>query len=167
MFSPTAMPIRSCIRPIDELLSNCGPPHKKNVHFADSTTNQTSPTHPRAWRIKRSKPIPETTPTTSLTLISSLRSEKTKRNKKSSNSQVLVHRKSFTTKWTSIGVRDLFQWIEWILETWGSGRRAVLYIEMPNNKIEFHVTIYPFLFTFFKINWPFSSDSPFLILKAS
>ena len=82
MFNPTAMPIRSCIRPIDELLSNCGPPHKKNVHFADSTTNQTCPTHPRAWRIKRSKPIPETTPTTSLTLISSLRSENTKRNKK-------------------------------------------------------------------------------------
>ena len=66
----------------DELLSNYGPPHRKNVHFADSTTNQTSPTHPRAWRIKRSKPIPETTPTTSLTLISSLRSENTKRNKK-------------------------------------------------------------------------------------
>ena len=82
MFSPTAMPIRSCIRPIDELLSNCGPAHKKNVHFAVSTTNQTSPTHPRAWRIKRSKPIPETTPTTSLTLIFSLRSENTKRNKK-------------------------------------------------------------------------------------
>ena len=82
MFNPTAMPIRSCIRPIDELLSNCGPPHKKNVHFADSTTNQTSPTHPRAWRIKRSKPIPETTPTTPLNLISSLRSENTKRNKK-------------------------------------------------------------------------------------
>ena len=52
------------------------------MHFADSTTNQTCPTHPRAWRIKRSKPIPETTPTTSLTLISSLRSENTKRNKK-------------------------------------------------------------------------------------
>ena len=82
MFNPTAMPIRSCIRPIDELLSNCGPPHKKNVHFADSTTNQTSPTHPRAWRIKRSKPIPETTPTTPLNLISSLRGENTKRNKK-------------------------------------------------------------------------------------
>ena len=82
MFNPTAMPIRSCIRPIDELLSNCGPPHKKNVHFADSTTNQTSPTHPRAWRIKRSNPIPETTPTTPLNLISSLRSENTKRNKK-------------------------------------------------------------------------------------
>ena len=76
------MPIRSCIRPIYELFSNCGPPHRKNVHFADSTTNQTSPTHPRAWMIKRSKPIPETTPTTSLTLISSLRSENTKRNKK-------------------------------------------------------------------------------------
>ena len=55
---------------------------KKNVHFADSTTNQTSPTHPRAWRIKRSKPIPETTPTTPLNLISSLRSEYTKKNKK-------------------------------------------------------------------------------------
>ena len=82
MFNPTAMPIRSCIRPIDELLSNCGPPQKKNVHFADSTTNQTSPTHPRAWRIKRSKLIPETTPTTPLNLISSLRSENTKRNKK-------------------------------------------------------------------------------------
>ena len=82
MFNPSAMPIRSCIRPIDELLSNYGPPHRKNVHFADSTTNQTSPTHQRAWRIKRSKPIPETTPTTSLTLISSLRSENTKRNKK-------------------------------------------------------------------------------------
>ena len=82
MFNPTAMPIRSYIRPIDELLSNCGPPHKKNVHFADSTTKQTSPTHPRAWRIKRSKPIPETTPTTPLNLISSLRSENTKRNKK-------------------------------------------------------------------------------------
>ena len=88
------MPIRSCIRPIDELLSNCGPPHRKNVRFADSTTvapnfhagmtttNQTSPTHPRAWRIKRSKPIPETTPTTPLTLIPSQRSENSKRNKK-------------------------------------------------------------------------------------
>ena len=54
MFDPAAMPIRSCIRPIDELLSNCGPPHRKNVRFADPTTNQTSPTHPRAWRIKRS-----------------------------------------------------------------------------------------------------------------
>ena len=82
MFNPTAMPIRSCIRPIDEMVSNCGPPQKKNVHFADSTTNQTSPTHPRARRIKRSKPIPETTPTTPLNLISSLRSENTKRNKK-------------------------------------------------------------------------------------
>ena len=29
MFDPTAMPIRSCIRPIDELISNCGPPDKK------------------------------------------------------------------------------------------------------------------------------------------
>ena len=76
------MPIRSCIRPIDELLSNCGPPHKKNVHLAVTTTNQTSPTHPRAWKIKRSKPILETTPTTPLTLISSLRSEISKRNKK-------------------------------------------------------------------------------------
>ena len=75
MFDPAAMPIRSCIRPIDELLSNCGPPHRKNVRFADPTTNQTSPTHPRAWRIKRSKLIPETTPTTPLTLISSQRSE--------------------------------------------------------------------------------------------
>ena len=52
------------------------------MHFADSTTTQISPTHPRAWRIKRSKQVPETTPTTSLTLISSLLSENTKRNKK-------------------------------------------------------------------------------------
>ena len=64
------MPIRSCIRPIDELISNCGPPDKKNVRFADSATNQleTTPTHPRAWRIKRSAPIPQTP--TPLTLIS-------------------------------------------------------------------------------------------------
>ena len=64
------MPIRSCIRPIDELISNCGPPDKKNVRFADSATNQleTTPTHPRARRIKRSAPIPETP--TPLTLIS-------------------------------------------------------------------------------------------------
>ena len=69
MFDPTAMPIRSCIRPIDELISNCGPPDKKNGRFADSATNQleTTPTHPRAWRIKRSAPIPETP--TPLTLI--------------------------------------------------------------------------------------------------
>ena len=80
MFDPAAMPIRSCIRPIDELISNCGPLHRKNVHFADSTTvvtNQleTSPTHPRAWRIKRSapspdNPLPHLLPTTPLTLIS-------------------------------------------------------------------------------------------------
>ena len=81
MFDPAAMPIRSCIRPIDELLSNWGPRHRQNVRFADSTTNQTSPIHPRAWRIKRSKPIHETTPTTPLTLLSSL-SENSKRNKK-------------------------------------------------------------------------------------
>ena len=70
MFDPTAIPIRSCIRPIDELISNCGPPDKKNVRFADSATNQleTTPTHPRACRIKRSEPIPETP--TPLTLIS-------------------------------------------------------------------------------------------------
>ena len=86
---------------------------------------------------------------------------------KGSNSQVLFHRKSYTTKWTGNGVRDMFQCTQWILETWGSGRRAVLYIELPNNKIEFHVTIYRFLFTFFKINWPFSSDSLFHILEAS
>ena len=49
--------------------------------FGMTTTNQTSPTHPRAWRIKRSKPIPETTPTTPLTLIFSQRSENS-RNKK-------------------------------------------------------------------------------------
>ena len=68
MFDPAAMPIRSCIRPIDEMISNCGPPHRKNVRFADSapisdsTTNQleTTPTYPRAWRIKRRAPIPET-----------------------------------------------------------------------------------------------------------
>ena len=80
MFDPAAMPIRSCIRPIDELLSNCGPPHRKNVRFADSTTVvtnhlETSPIHPRAWRIKRSTPIPDNPlphllPTTPLTLIS-------------------------------------------------------------------------------------------------
>ena len=76
MFDPAAMPIRSCIRPIDELISNCGPPHRKNVRFADSTTvvtNQleTSPTHPRAWRIERSAPIPDNPlPTTPPTLIS-------------------------------------------------------------------------------------------------
>ena len=80
MFDPAAMTIRSCIRPIDELISNCGPPHRKNVRFADSTTvmtNQleTSPTHPRAWRIKRSAPIPDNPlphplPTTPPTLIS-------------------------------------------------------------------------------------------------
>ena len=63
----------------------------------------------------------------------------------------------------------MFQCTQWILETWGSGRRAVLYIELPNNKIEFHVTIYRLLFTFFKINFlkSFSSNSPFHILKAS
>ena len=68
MFDPAAMPIRSCIRPIDEMISNCGPPHRKNVRFADSapisdsTTNQleATPTYPRAWRIKRRAPIPET-----------------------------------------------------------------------------------------------------------
>ena len=92
---------------------------------------------------------------------------KYKKEQKSSNGQVLFHRKSYTTEWTSSGVRDMFQCTQWILGTWGSGRRAVLYIELPNNKIEFHVTIYRFLFTFFKINWPFSSDSPFHILKAS
>ena len=83
MFDPTAMPIRSSIRPIDERISKCVLPHK-NVRFADSATNQLFPTHPRAWRIKRSKPIPETTPKTSisLTLISSLWSEKSKKNKK-------------------------------------------------------------------------------------
>ena len=55
-----------------------------NVCFADSATNQTFPTHSRAWRIKRSKPIPETTPKTPipLTLISSLRSENSKKNRK-------------------------------------------------------------------------------------
>ena len=81
MFNPTAMPIRSCIRPVDELLSNCGPPHKKTCILP--TQPPIKPLrHPRAWRIKRSKPIPGTTPTTSLTLIPSLRSENTKRNKK-------------------------------------------------------------------------------------
>ena len=89
--------------------------------------------------------------------------QKSRRNK---NSKVLFHRKSYTTKWTSIGVRDFFQWNQWILETWGSRRQAV-YNEPPNNKIEFYVTIYRFLFTFFKIIRPFSSDSPFQILRAS
>ena len=89
MFDPAAMPIRSCIRPIDELLSNCGPPYRKNVRFADSTTNQleTTPTHPRAWRIKRSAPIPETTPT--LTLISSQRSGNSKEPFLSGNKKVV------------------------------------------------------------------------------
>ena len=58
--------------------------HTKDVRFADSATHQTFLTHSRAWRIKRSKPNPETTPktSTSLTLISSLRSEKSKKNRK-------------------------------------------------------------------------------------
>ena len=33
VFEPTVFPIRSCIRPIDELFSNCGPSIKKHVAF--------------------------------------------------------------------------------------------------------------------------------------
>ena len=76
------MPIRSCIHPIDELLSNCGPPHKKTCILP----TQPPIKHLRHIRelgeVKRSKLIPETTSTTPLTLISPLRSENSKRNKK-------------------------------------------------------------------------------------
>ena len=79
---------------------------------------------------------------------SNLREQKSSRNK---NSEVLFHRKSYITKWTSIGVRDFFQWLGnqslwWILETWGSGLRAVVYNELPNNKIEFQIIIYLFIY---------------------
>ena len=159
------MPIRSCIRPIDELLSNCGPPHKKRAFCrlnhqsnlsdtSESLEDQKKQTH--SW--DNSNNLTHSNPFST--------EWKYKREQKSSDSQVLFHRKSYTTKWRSNGVRDMFQCTQWILETWGPGRRAVLYFELPNNKIEFHVTIYRFLFTFFKINWPFSSDSPFHILKS-
>ena len=65
MFDPAHIPIRSCIRPIDELFSNCGVSLKKNVTFNEDVQffenigpeeceQQAIPT-PRAWRIRREK----------------------------------------------------------------------------------------------------------------
>ena len=143
MFDPAAMPIRSCIRPIDELLSNCGPPHRKNVRFADSTTTQTSPIHPRTWRIKRSKPISETTPTTPLTLLSSLRSGNSKRNKKVEKVKFSFTEKAILPNGQVSESLISFNEPNEYRKPWymNRRRRAVVYNELPNNKIEFKVTI--------------------------
>ena len=65
------IPIRSCLRMDDELVSNYGPVHHKHVRFADtkqcfgdivtSTNNSTFPplSRPRCWRIKSRNVISE------------------------------------------------------------------------------------------------------------
>ena len=69
LFDPTMIPIRSCLRMDDELVSNYGPVHHKHVRFADtiqcfgdivtSTSSSTLPplSRPRCWRIKPRNPI--------------------------------------------------------------------------------------------------------------
>ena len=72
LFDPTIIPIRSCLRIDDELVSNYGPVHHKHVRFSDSlqyfgditpnsTDNLTLPplSRPRCWRIKPRNPISE------------------------------------------------------------------------------------------------------------
>ena len=72
LFDPTLIPIRSCLRIDDELVSNHGPVHHKHVRFSDSvqffgditpnsTDNLTLPplSRPRCWRIKPRNPISE------------------------------------------------------------------------------------------------------------
>ena len=70
LFDPTMIPIRSCLRIDDELVSNYGPVHHKHVRFSDSlqyfgdiTPNSTDNltlqplSRPRCWRIKPRNPI--------------------------------------------------------------------------------------------------------------
>ena len=151
----------NCSQIVDHLTKKrafCWPNHQSNISdTSESLEDQKKQTH--SWDNSNNS-------THSNLFSTEWKFKKKQKRRRNKNSKVFFHRKSYTTKWTSIGVGDFFQWNQWILETWGSRQQAV-YNELPNNKIEFHVTIYRFLFTFFKINWPFSSDSPFQILKAS
>ena len=164
------MPIRSSrssIRSINELISNCGPPHKKtafcwlchqsnNSDTSESLEDQKKQTH--SWdNSNNSNPNDSNLSSTEWNL---------KKEQKNNQSKVLFHRKSYTTSWTSIGVHDFFRWNEWKLETRGSGMRVVLKNELSSNKIVFPNFIYRFLFTFFKANWSsFSPESPISIRK--
>lgn len=63
VFDPTTFPIRSCIRPVDELFSNCGMFLKKHVSFNENVEfieenvfqveHKVELVRPRAWRIKQ------------------------------------------------------------------------------------------------------------------
>ena len=136
------------------------------MRFADSTTSQASPTHQRAWKIKRSKPIPEITTKnpTPLTLISYLRSENSERNRKevkfSFIERAILQNGQLSESVISFNEPNKY---------WKPGApddEPFLDNDLPNNKIKLQIIIYRFLISFLKVNGIVSSESPFLILKA-
>ena len=68
VFDPLSFPIRSCIRPIDELISNCGPSLRKHVSFDEKVVfidnclttcaPQSMQSTPRTRRIRSNKKSP-------------------------------------------------------------------------------------------------------------
>ena len=56
VFHSDLIPIRSCIRPVDELFSNFGPFHRTRVRFCDDKISERSPILDQTRRIHRKDP---------------------------------------------------------------------------------------------------------------